>query len=76
MDDLDYSTRRFSKGEEYRSKAFGFGGTKQGLAVAQHYREYLADKIRVSRGRKATNGRSRHLLHWRSRTAIKLYGAR
>ena len=53
MDDLDYSVRRVSKGEEYRAKVLGFGFTRQGQALARHHREYLADKIRVSRGRAA-----------------------
>ena len=56
MDDLDRSAEGVSKGEDYRAKAFGFGGTKQAQALARHYREYLADRIRVSRGREAING--------------------
>jgi hypothetical protein len=51
--DLDRSTGRLVDSEDYRSRASGFGTTKQGQGLAREYREQIAARITADR----TNGR-------------------
>jgi DNA-directed RNA polymerase len=47
--DLDRSFERLNRGEEFRSRATGYGTTRQGRALTRQYQSVLADRIMADR---------------------------